>query len=130
MVEGEPKENKFFIDAPIGVLKGSHRGVGGQVKNAKPARTEIQFLSSKNGRSLLKVVPLSGRTNQIRVHLSSYGLPIYNDKVYGRGNDEIFQYGLHAWGLEFQYLDRTMKFKVNPPIHFDPLLEAAKIQKK
>jgi len=130
MVEGEPKENKFCIDAPIGVLKGSHRGIGDQVKNAKPARTEIQLLSSKNGKSLLKVVPLSGRTNQIRVHLSSYGLPIYNDKVYGWGNDEIFQYGLHAWSLEFQYLDRTMKFKVSPPIHFDPLLEVAKINTK
>ena len=128
MVEGEPKEKEFCIDAPIGVLKGSHRGVGDQVKNAKPAKTKIQWLSSQNGRSLLKVVPLSGRTNQIRVHLSSYGLPIYNDKVYGQGNDEIFQYGLHAWSLEFKYLNRTMKFKVKPPIHFEPLLEAAKIK--
>ena len=128
MVEGEPKEKEFCIDAPIGVLKGSHRGVGDQVKNAKPAKTKIQWLSSQNGRSLLKVVPLSGRTNQIRVHLSSYGLPIYNDKVYGQGNDEIFQYGLHAWSLEFKYLHRTMKFKVKPPIHFEPLLEAAKIK--
>ncbi|MEE3253960.1 MAG: RluA family pseudouridine synthase [Nitrospinota bacterium] len=128
MVEGKPKEKKFFIDAPIGVLKGSHRGVGDLVEKAKPAKTKIQWLSSKNGRSLLKVVPLSGRTNQIRVHLSSYGLPIYNDKVYGQGNDENFQYGLHAWSLEFKYLGRTMKFKVKPPMHFQPLLEAAKIK--
>ena len=125
LVEGEPKENKFCIDTPIGVLKGSHRGVGDQVKNAKPARTEIQLLSSKDGRSLLKVLPLSGRTNQIRVHLSSYGLPIYNDKVYGQGNDESFQYGLHAWSLKFEYSGRTMKFKVDPPSHFEPLLEAS-----
>ena len=74
------------------------------------------------------MVPFSGRTNQIRVHLSSYGLPIYNDKVYGQGNDEKFQYGLHARGLEFQYLDKTMKFTVNPPVHFEPLLKAAKIK--
>ncbi len=128
IVEGEPKEKQFCIDTPIGVLKGSHRGVGDQVRNAKPARTEIKWLSSHNGRSLLKVVPFSGRTNQIRVHLSSYGLPIYNDKVYGQGNDENFQYGLHARGLEFQYLDKTMKFTVNPPGHFEPLLKTAKIK--
>ena len=128
LVEGKPKKNFFCIDAPIGILKGSHRGVGDQVKNAKPARTEIQWLSSKDGRSLLKVVPLSGRTNQIRVHLSSYGLPIYNDNVYGQGNDESFQYGLHSRGLEFQYLDKTMKFTVNPPVHFETLLKAAKIK--
>ena len=128
IVEGEPKEKQFCIDTPIGVLKGSHRGVGDQVRKAKPARTEIKWLSSHNGRSLLKVVPFSGRTNQIRVHLSSYGLPIYNDKVYGQGNDENFQYGLHARGLEFQYLDKTMKFTVNPPGHFEPLLKTAKIK--
>lgn len=128
LVEGEPRKNKFCIDEPIGILNGSKRGIGDQLKNAKPAKTEIERLSSKDGMSLLKVIPISGRTNQIRIHLSSYGLPIYNDKVYGKGNDESFQYGLHAWTLKFQYLGRTMKFKVNPPSHFDPLLEEAKIK--
>ncbi|MBC8284392.1 MAG: RluA family pseudouridine synthase [Nitrospinae bacterium] len=128
LVEGEPREKKFCIDAPIGVLSGSHRGVGDRIKNAKSARTEIEWLSSQNGMSLLKVVPLSGRTNQIRVHLSSYGLPIYNDKVYGQGEDENFQYGLHAWGLEFQYLNSTMEFKVDPPSHFEPLLDLVNIK--
>jgi 23S rRNA pseudouridine1911/1915/1917 synthase len=126
LVEGEPKEENFCIDAPIGVLNGSHRGVGDQIKNAKSAKTNVQWLASKNGYSLLKVVPLSGRTNQIRVHLSSYGLPIYNDQVYGQGSKDNYQYGLHAWGLEFQLLDRTMEFRVEPPSHFEPLLKAAK----
>ena len=127
LVEGEPKTEKFCIDAPIGILKGSHRGVGDEIKNPKSAKTEVQFLATKNGQSLLKVSPLSGRTNQIRVHLSSYGLPIYNDMVYGKGSEENYQYGLHAWSLEFQYFDRTMEFKVAPPAHFEPLLELAKI---
>jgi RluA family pseudouridine synthase len=127
LVEGEPKTEKFCIDAPIGLLKGSHRGVGDEIKNPKSAKTEVQFLATKNGQSLLKVSPLSGRTNQIRVHLSSYGLPIYNDMVYGKGSEENYQYGLHAWSLEFQYFDRTMEFKVAPPAHFKPLLELAKI---
>ena len=127
LVEGEPKTEKFCIDAPIGILKGSHRGVGDEIKNPKSAKTEVQCLATKNGQSLLKVSPLSGRTNQIRVHLSSYGLPIYNDMVYGKGSEENYQYGLHAWSLEFQYFDRTMEFKVAPPAHFEPLLELAKI---
>jgi RluA family pseudouridine synthase len=127
LVEGEPKMEKFSIDAPIGILKGSHRGVGDEVKNPKSAKTKVQCLATKNGQSLLKVSPLSGRTNQIRVHLSSYGLPIYNDMVYGKGSGKNYQYGLHAWSLEFQYLDRTMEFKVEPPAHFEPLLELAKI---
>mgnify|MGYP005635414805 FL=1 len=127
LVEGEPKTEKFCIDAPIGILKGSHRGVGDEIKNPKSAKTEVQCLATKNGQSLLKVSPLSGRTNQIRVHLSSYGLPIYNDMVYGKGSEGNYQYGLHAWSIEFQYFERTMEFKVAPPAHFEPLLELAKI---
>ena len=88
LVEGEPKKKNFCINAPIGILKGSRRGVGDKIKNPKSAKTEVQFLATKNGQSLLKVSPLSGRTNQIRVHLSSYGLPIYNDMVYGKGSEE------------------------------------------
>lgn len=128
LAAGKPKEKKFCINTPIGVLNGSHRGVGDNIKNAKPARTEVQWLASLNGMSLLKVVPLSGRTNQIRVHLSSCGLPVYNDEIYGAGEGKNFQYGLHAWSIEFQYLDRIMKFKVNPPSHFEPLLKTAKIK--
>ena len=127
LVDGEPKTEKFCIDAPIGILKGSQRGVGDEIKNPKSAKTEVQCLATKNGQSLLKVSPLTGRTNQIRVHLSSYGLPIYNDMVYGKGSEENYQYGLHAWSLEFQCFDRTMEFKVEPPAHFEPLLELAKI---
>mgnify|MGYP005650793431 CR=1 FL=1 len=127
LVDGEPKTEKFCIDAPIGILKGSQRGVGDEIKNPKSAKTEVQCLATKNGQSLLKVSPLSGRTNQIRVHLSSYGLPIYNDMIYGKGSKENYQYGLHAWKLEFQCFERTMEFTVDPPAHFDPLLALAKI---
>jgi RluA family pseudouridine synthase len=127
LVEGKPKTKNFCIDAPIGILKGSQRGVGDEIKNPKSAKTEVQCLATKNGQSLLKVSPLSGRTNQIRVHLSSYGLPVYNDMVYGKGSEGNYQYGLHALSLEFQYFDRTMEFKVAPPAHFEPLLELAKI---
>ena len=129
-MEGEPETEKFCIDAPIGILKGSHRGVGDQIKNAKWAKTEVQWLASKDGFSLLKIIPLSGRTNQIRVHLSSCGLPIYNDQVYGQGSSENYQYGLHAWSLEFKLFDQTMRFKVEPPLHFESLLKAAKIKSK
>jgi len=127
LVEGDPETEKFCIDEPIGVLKGSRRGVGDQITNAKSAKTEVQWLASNKGQSLLKVTPLSGRTNQIRVHLSSCGLPIYNDLIYGKGTVGNYQYGLHAWSLEFQCFDRTMEFKVEPPAHFESLLKIAKI---
>ena len=125
LVEGEPEEKKFCIDAPIGVLNGSHRGIGDHVRETKPAKTEVEWLASRNGRSLLKVNPISGRTNQIRVHLSNRGLPIYNDPVYGHGKEETFLYGLHAWCVEFSFFDRVMEFQVQPPSHFQSLFKIA-----
>jgi 23S rRNA-/tRNA-specific pseudouridylate synthase len=68
------------------------------------------------------VVPLSGRTNQIRVHLSSQGLPILNDEVYGEEEGETYEYGLHAWKLSFQCFDRYLEFKAPPPPHFHSFL--------
>ena len=52
LVEGEPEAKQFCIDAPIGVLNGSHRGIGDQVRKAKSAKTEVEWLASKSGRSL------------------------------------------------------------------------------
>ena len=123
LVEGEPEAKQFCIDAPIGVLNGSHRGIGDNVRKPKSAKTEVEWLASKNGRSLLKVNPISGRTNQIRVHLSSCGLPIYNDLVYGHGKEGNYLYGLHALSLEFSLFDRVMEFQVQPPSHFQSLLK-------
>ena len=47
----------------------------------------------------------TGRTHQIRVHLSHIGHPIYGDTLYGYGEDEkelIPRQALHAYGLDFK----------------------------
>ncbi len=69
----------------------------------KRAITRIEFMQLLylNGKeySLLRVSPKTGRTHQIRVHLSSIGLPILGDKVYGKGN-QYERLMLHAWKLK------------------------------
>jgi RluA family pseudouridine synthase len=122
LVNGEPEKKQFTLTAPIGVMNGAQRGVGEGIKKPKPATTQVEWLASTNTCSVLKVVPLSGRTNQIRVHLSDHGLPILNDDVYGEGDPTSFEYGLHAWKLRFQCFDRFLEFKVPPPSHFQPYL--------
>ncbi len=122
LVKGRPMQERFTLTAPIGVVAGAQRGVGEGIKKAKPATTQVELLTTTSTHSVLKVVPLSGRTNQIRVHLSSQGLPIYNDDVYGEGESENYEYGLHAWKLGFQCFDRYLQFKVAPPSHFQSFL--------
>ena len=118
LVKGKPEKKQFTLTAPIGVVDGAQRGIGEGVKKPKSATTQVEWLASTDTHSLLKVIPLSGRTNQIRVHLSSHGLPILNDEVYGEGDSESYEYGLHAWKLSFQCFDRQFEFKVSPPPHF------------
>ena len=104
------------------MVAGAQRGVGKEIRNAKPAITQVERLTSTHTHSVLKVTPLSGRTNQIRVHLSSQGLPILNDDVYGEGDWGSYEYGLHAWKLRFQCFDRYLELKVIPPAHFQSFL--------
>ncbi len=122
VVKGKPRKDQFTVTASIGVVAGAQRGVGEGIKNAKRAVTQVERLASTETHSILKVTPLSGRTNQIRVHLSSQGLPILNDAVYGEGDSGSYEYGLHAWKLRFQCFDRHLEFNVPPPPHFRSFL--------
>ncbi len=82
-VLGHPHEDVFVCDAPIATLPG-HRGsrVVDEAAGAS-ARTEFEVLKRfPDGTALLSVVPRTGRTNQIRVHLWHLGWPIQGDPMY------------------------------------------------
>ena len=122
LVEGIPQSKQFTIDKPIGKLKGSKRAVGKEIIGSQRARTGVEWLRSIGGRSLLRVIPRSGRTNQIRVHLTSVGLPIYNDSVYGRGKVCDREFGLHHRRMQFQCLDTKIELIAACPAHFQPYI--------
>jgi len=123
LAEGEMPEESVCIDAPIGKVKGARRGVAPEDPKARHAVTKVKRLSVKNGKTLLQVIPMTGRTNQIRVHLAQKELPLYNDSVYGNGLPGVYDYGLHAHRLSFQCMDRKIELTARPPQHFDPWLE-------
>ena len=122
LVEGVPRSKKFTIDKPIGKLAASKRVVGEGVPGSQPARTDVEWLTSINNISLLRVTPRSGRTNQIRVHLASEGLPIYNDSVYGHGKVSDQEFNLHHRRMQFQCFDTKFKLSAVYPPHFQPYI--------
>ncbi len=125
LVEGVPPEKNFIVDAPIGKVDGAARAVGYQTRNPKEAVTHFERLCTLNGRTLLKALPRSGRTNQIRVHLASVGLPVVNDPVYGESVDDTHRYGLHAYRLRFNGIDGEIDLTAPWPEHFQPWWDAA-----
>ena len=127
LVEGTPAARRFVIDAAIGKINGSRRGTGQGAVAAKAAVTEFHWLSSRNGRSLLRAVPHTGRTNQIRVHLAGAGLPIVNDPVYGRGAPEnpAAPFGLHAYRLRFRCFRAWLEINAPWPNHFQAYMPGA-----
>jgi len=125
LVEGIPPQKSFVVDAPVGKVRGAARAVGYQTRNPKEAVTHFETLSGLNGRALIKAYPQSGRTNQIRVHLASVGLPVVNDPVYGRRTDEAHRYGLHAHRLRFNGVDGAIDLQAPWPEHFQPYWDAS-----
>ena len=102
------------INTPIGLKSGTvkHTIITKNAKMIKPAETEIRPLEhfEKNGQkyTLLRVLPKTGRTHQIRVHLASINKPVVGDKLYG-GKKNILpglnRHFLHAESLEFSVLN-------------------------
>ena len=69
------------------------------VHNGKEAQTEFFPLQSSGALTLMRAVPHTGRTHQIRVHLASLGYPILGDAVYGKKDVSVKRQMLHCWSL-------------------------------
>lgn len=125
---GRVKEEKGMIDKPIGLKSGTIRRTV-FVRNAKmvkPAQTEYKvkkYLVLQKGEieqeyTLLSVLPKTGRTHQIRVHLKSIGHPIVGDVIYGSKKDPltIKRQFLHAESLELTSIEgKQIKLSVELP---------------
>lgn len=91
------------IDAPIARMSDSIilRGVRDISEGGQPAVTRYEPILRKNGRTLLKIRLLTGRTHQIRVHFSYIGYPLCGDSMYGGDCSAIARQALHCGEVEF-----------------------------
>lgn len=104
LVKGFVKENEATINMPIGRSTKDRKKMAVS-KNGKNAVTHFKVIERFVNYTLLEVKIETGRTHQIRVHLSHIGYPIIGDEVYSNGKNEWNVSGqcLHAWKLEFNH---------------------------
>lgn len=112
---GEVPDNEGTIDVPIG------RVAGGKIKASEVGREAItgyKVLERKNGFTYIELYPKTGRTNQLRVHLSWLGYPVLGDWLYkGTTADRLM---LHARRIEFNHplTGKALKFEAPVPDDF------------
>lgn len=119
-VAGKIKRNEsFIIDKPIGKDR-HHANKRVIYKNGQRALTKVKSLGySKKNYTVLRCVLDTGRTHQIRVHLSSEGYPILNDPLYGVRSDFCIRMGLMAYELEFFHPLKEEYLKIEAPLPND-----------
>lgn len=128
LVHGRIKEDSGTIDAPIGRDPKDRKKMTITHKNSKNAVTHFFVLERFEKYTLVKCRLETGRTHQIRVHMSKNGHPIVGDPVYGRKKEEFKLKGqlLHAWKVGFIHpiTGEYMEFEREVPEYFEGVLES------
>jgi 23S rRNA pseudouridine1911/1915/1917 synthase len=120
LVQGRPPARAGTIEAPVGrhPRARTRMSVGGA--GAREARTHFTLERSLKGTSLLRLRLETGRTHQIRVHLSAVGLPICGDREYGvAGALGLERQFLHAARLAFDHPITGARVDVSSPLPQD-----------
>lgn len=131
LVAGSPEKSTGSIHSMLARHRASGR-MKSVSKGGKEAITQYRVLEQNDAYSLLEVEILTGRTHQIRVHLSEAGLPIVGDTFYGGpaalNANRVERSMLHAYRIAFEHpceVDRTLHLSVSPPSDFDLALSNA-----
>jgi len=105
LVRGRPPHDRFLIDAALERDRARIRVTAG---GGREAATEVEVREPLARATLVEARPRTGRTHQIRVHLSSAGHPILGDGRYRGGGDDAKRLGLerpflHSWRIAFDH---------------------------
>ena len=121
---GEINHNLGKIDAPIS-RDLSNRQTMTVVDGGKHAITHFKVLERFKGFTLLELVLETGRTHQIRVHMSAIGHPLIGDDLYGSISDFISRQALHCYKLQFVHpiTKKNMNFICELPLDLKKLKE-------
>lgn len=125
LVRGVISENEATINMPIGRSTKDRKKMAVD-KNGKEAVTHFKVLKRYNKYTFIQVKIDTGRTHQIRVHMSHIGYPVVGDTVYSNGKNDFGIEGqmLHAKELEFRHpvTGSLMHFEAPLPEYFKKVL--------
>ncbi len=137
LVWGTFKESEGSIDIPLGRDLTHRKKISPRTRKGRTALTNYRVLRSYPQMTLLEITPRTGRTHQIRAHLSAINHPVVGDRVYGRKKpaqglpkplDEalrkVKRQFLHAQKLGFIHPVKGsyMEFTAEPPKDMDDIL--------
>ncbi|MBE0408899.1 MAG: RluA family pseudouridine synthase [Anaerolineales bacterium] len=128
LVDGKPPTAKGRVEAPIGRDPTNRKKMAIVPPNkGRQAISEYRSLKIFPKHTLLEVRPITGRTHQIRIHLSFLGCPVVGDRVYGRRHPslDLDRQFLHAARLDIRLPGEkdTRAFEAPVPKDLERLLE-------
>lgn len=132
LIHGIMKEKQGTIDLPIYKPEGIENGIRRVIdERGQRSITHYKVVEEYDESSLVECKLETGRTHQIRVHLSHLGHPIYGDTLYGYGDevgDLIKRQALHAYGLDFKSprSGEVLSLRANLPDDMNELIKKLK----
>lgn len=100
-------------------------------RGAKLAVTDYEIIEEKSSSSVVRAVPVTGRTHQLRLHFASAGCPIFGDSMYGKESPMISRQALHAHTLSFVHpmTSEPLSLKAELPDDIKNLLKELSFEK-
>ncbi|MCR5505388.1 MAG: RluA family pseudouridine synthase [Bacilli bacterium] len=131
LVRGVIQENNGTIDMPIGRDRNNRQKMAVTKENSKDAITHFKVLQRFSNNTLIECKLVTGRTHQIRVHMSYIGYPVEGDPLYGsRTYDKLYKDGqlLTAYKLRLIHpkTKKEMEFTIPIPDYFQKVLDELK----
>ena len=83
VVGGSVEEESMTIDVPIGRDEAARPRWGVSAESGRAAETRLRVLERRRGRTLVELEPVTGRTNQLRIHCAHVGHAVVGDQLYG-----------------------------------------------